>query len=49
MARILLIGARMHIRDHGWDWAISCLFFAAILIALFCAAVLQNPAGAPIP
>ncbi len=39
----------MDARDHRWDWAISCLFFAAILLALICAAVIQNPSGLTLP
>jgi hypothetical protein len=39
----------MHSRDHRWDWAISCALFAAILLALICAAVIQNPSGLTFP
>jgi hypothetical protein len=39
----------MRYRDHRWDWAISCAFFAAILLALICAAVVQNPSGITFP
>jgi hypothetical protein len=39
----------MDARDHRWDWAVSGLFFAAILVALICAAVIQNPSGLTLP
>ncbi len=39
----------MHAGDHRWDWAISCAFFAAILLALICAAVIQNPWALTLP
>jgi hypothetical protein len=49
MAWILLLGKIMHSRDQRVDWAISCAFFAAILLALICAAVIQNPSGITFP
>jgi hypothetical protein len=39
----------MRSRDHHWDWAISCAFFAVILLALICAALIQNPSGLTFP
>jgi hypothetical protein len=45
--RALLGGMRPN--DQRWDWAISCAFFAAILLALICAAVVQNPSGLTFP
>jgi hypothetical protein len=39
----------MHSRGHRWDWAVSCAFFAAILLALVIAAIMQNPWATTIP